>query len=127
MGNLGLGILVVAVFLVGFMSSWSIRHAFNLSVWFGIGWLGALALLYALDAAGFGYISTAPIGPGGGVALGVGAIVAYVYHQRWKKQQEEKRRREAAARAARRARGEREPTFVGNLARAINKMRSYDG
>lgn len=127
MGNIGLGILLIAVFFVGFMSTWSLRHAFNLTVWFGAGWIGALAFIYLLDMVGLGYISTEPLGPGGAVALGIGALVAYVYHQRWKKQQEEKRRREAAARAARRARGEREPTFAGNLARALKKMRSYDG
>lgn len=124
MGNIGLGVILVGVFIVGFMFSWSIRHAFNLTVWFGVAWMGSLFVLYVADQAGYGYISTAPLGSGGAVGLGIAAIVAYFYHRRWMREEIERRRKEAAERAARRARGEREPNLVGNALRAINKMRS---
>jgi hypothetical protein len=124
MGNLGLGVILVGVFIIGFAFTWSIRHAFNLTVWFGVGWMGSLAVLYILDQAGYGIVSTSPLGAAGAVAIAVGALVAYVYHLRWKKAEAERRRIKAEAAAARRARGEREPSFIGNVARAINRMRT---
>lgn len=124
MGNIGLGVILVGVFIVGFMFSWNIRHAFNMTVWFGVAWMGSLFVLYVVDMAGYGYISTEPFGSGGAVGLGIAALVTYFYHRRWQKAELERRRREAAERAARRARGEGEPNLVGNVFRAINKMRS---
>jgi hypothetical protein len=124
MGNLGLGVILVGVFLIGFFYTWSIRHAFNLTVWFGVGWMGSLAVLYVLDESGYGIVSTSPLGAGGAVAIAFAALVAYVYHLRWKKAEAERQRIKAEQAAARRARGEREPTFIGNVARAISKMRS---
>lgn len=127
MGNLGLGVVLVGVFIVGLAFSWSLRHAFNLTVWFGVGWVGSLLALYLFEQTGLSPISTSPLGSGGGVALGVGAIVAYIYHRRWQKEQAIKRARKAAARARRRAEGKPEPTFLGNVFRAVQKMRSTDG
>ncbi len=126
-GNLGLGIVLVGVFICGFAFSWSIRHAFNLTVWFGVGWVASLLVLYLVDSAGISPISTDPLGSGGAVALGIGAIVAYYYHRRWQKEQLLKRQREAEARARRRAKGIPEPSFLGNVGRAVRKMRSSDG
>ena len=124
MGNLGLGVILVGVFIIGLFYTWSVRHAFNLMVWFGIGWMGSLFILYILDESGYGVISTAPLGSGGAVAIAVAALVAYIYHRRWKKAEAVRQRIKAEEAAARRARGEREPTFIGNVARAIGKMRS---
>jgi hypothetical protein len=124
MGNLGLGVILVGVFLIGFFYTWSIRHAFNLTVWFGVGWMGSLAVLYILDESGYGIVSTSPLGAGGAVAIAIAALVAYVYHLRWKRAEAERQRIKAEQAAARRARGEREPTFIGNVARAISKMRT---
>ena len=127
MGNLGLGVILVGVFIIGFFYSWNLRHAFNLMVWFGAGWMGSLFVLYVLDESGYGIVSTAPLGAGGAVAIGLAALVAYFYHRRWKKDEGERQRIRAEAAAARRARGERDPTFIGNVARAIGKMRSSSG
>jgi hypothetical protein len=124
MGQLGLGVILVGVFIIGFFYTWSVRHAFNLTVWFGIGWMGSLFVLYVLDNTGYGVVSTDPLGSAGAVAIAAGALVAYIYHRRWKKQEAERQRIKAEQVAARRARGEREPTFIGNVARAIGKMRS---
>ncbi|MEZ4523198.1 MAG: hypothetical protein R3A46_16385 [Thermomicrobiales bacterium] len=126
MGNLGLGVILVGVFLIGFFYTWSLRHAFNLMVWFGVGWMGSLFVFYVLEQAGYGVVSTDPLGSAGAVAIGVAALVAYVYHRRWKKAEAERQRIKAEEAAARRARGEREPTFIGNVARAISKVRSSD-
>jgi hypothetical protein len=123
-GNIGLGVIIIGVFIMTLAFTWSLRHAFNTTVWFSVGWVGTLFVLYVMDVAGYGYISTSPLGPGGAVALGGGAIVAYIYHRRWMKQQAIKKAREAAERAARRARGEPEPTLLGNVFRTINKVRS---
>lgn len=124
MGNIGLGVIIIGVFIMTLAFTWSLRHAFNTTVWFSVGWVGTLFALYMLDVAGYGVISTSPLGPGGAVALGGGAIVAYIYHRRWMKAQAIKKAREAAERAARRARGEPEPTMLGNVFRTINKVRS---
>lgn len=124
MGNLGLGIILVGVFIIGFFYSWSLRHAFNVTVWFGVGWMGSLFVLYVLDRAGYGIVSTAPLGAGGAVAIGIATVVAYVYHFRWKKAEAERKRIKAEEAAARRARGEREPTLIGNVARTLAKMRT---
>ena len=124
MGNLGLGIILVGVFLIGLFYTWRVRHAFNLTVWFGVGWMGSLFVLYVLDEAGYGIVSTEPLGSGGAVAIGVASIVAYVYHRRWKAAEAEKERIKAEEAAARKARGEPEPTFIGNVGRALGKMRS---
>ncbi|CAN5541299.1 hypothetical protein BH23CHL2_BH23CHL2_09210 [soil metagenome] len=127
MGNLGLGVILVGVFIIGFFYSWSLRHAFNLTVWFGAGWMGSLLVLYVLDETGYGIVSTEPLGSGGAVAIGVATLVAYFHHRRWQKEEAERRRIKAEEAAERRARGEREPNLIGNVARAISKMRSSDG
>ena len=124
MGNLGLGIILVGVFIIGFFYSWSLRHAFNVTVWFGVGWMGSLFVLYVLDRTGYGIVSTAPLGAGGAVAIGIATIVAYIHHVRWKRAEAVRRRIKAEEAAARRARGEREPTLIGNVARTIAKMRT---
>ena len=124
MGNLGLGVILVGVFIIGFFYTWNLRHAFNLTVWFGVGWMGSLFVLYVLDEAGYGIVSTEPLGSGGAVAIGVATIVAYIYHRRWKAAEAEKERIKAEEAAARKARGESEPSLIGNVARALGKMRT---
>jgi uncharacterized membrane protein len=124
MGNLGLGVILVGVFIIGFVYTWSFRHAFNLTVWFGVGWMGSLAVLYMLDKLGYGVISTDPLGSAGAVAIAAGALVAYIYHMRWRKAEAERQRIKAAEAAARRARGEPEPSVIGNLGRTLGKMRA---
>ncbi len=124
MGNLGLGVILVGVFLIGFFYTWNLRHAFNLTVWFGVGWMGSLFVFYVAERVGYGIVSTSPLGSGGAVAIAIASLVAYVYHLRWKKAEAERQRIKAEQAAARRARGEREPSLVGNVARALGKMRS---
>src|SRR5690606_302563 len=124
MGNLGLGIILVGVFLIGFFYTWSFRHAFNLTVWFGVGWMRSLVALFTLEKLGYGIVSTDPLGSAGAVGIAVGALVAYVYHKRWQKAEAERQRIKAAEAAARRARGEPEPSVIGNLGRALGKMRA---
>lgn len=123
MGNLGLGVILVGVFIIGFFYTWSVRHAFNLTVWFGVGWMGSLFVFYVLDMLGYGIVSVEPLGSGGAVALGIASIVAYVYHRQWKKAEAERQRIKAEEAAARKARGESEPSFIGNVGRALGKMR----
>lgn len=127
MGNIGLGVILVGVFIVGFMFTWNLRHAFNLTVWFGAGWMGTLLVLYVADMVGYGFISVAPLGSGGAVAIGLATIVTWLYHRRWQKEERARKAREAAERAARRKRGEPEPTLLGNVFRAVRKARSTNG
>jgi hypothetical protein len=130
--GLGIGIIPIAVFILAFAGTWSFRAAFNETIWFGGGWIGALMVIYAFDAAGYGFLSTSPTGPGGGVALIFGFAFMYYRRYRWRKDEAEKRRRRAEEQARRAAAGEPPPTsLLGNMGRsmgrAVNTYRSTKG
>jgi hypothetical protein len=91
-------------FVLTFARTWSIRKAFNDTVWFTAFWLGALALIYAADVTGLGLISTSPVGPGGAIAIGIGFIGYYIGSYRWNQRQKKIRAARAAAEAERRRR-----------------------
>lgn len=124
---MGLGIVPLAVFVLAFATTWNLRESFNEMIWFGAGWLGALAIIYGLDVVGYGILSTSPTGPGGGVALIFGFGAMYYRRRRWKIEEAEKRRRRAEE-AARRAReGHTEaPSLLGNVGRSMGRaVRTY--
>lgn len=123
---MGLAIVPLAVFVLGFAGTWSFREAFNEMIWFSAAWLGALAVIYGADMAGFGFLSTSPTGPGGGVAFLVGFGAMYYRRRAWKKEQIEKQRRMAEARARRARQGVPEPTFLSNMGRAVRAAREHN-
>ncbi|HUG14242.1 MAG TPA: hypothetical protein VMM78_04415 [Thermomicrobiales bacterium] len=101
-------LIPILPFVLAIATTWSLREAFAETVWFNVGYVATLAVIYAADLAGLGLISTSPVGPGGGIALGV-AFAALAYRRvRWKQEErlkaiareEERKRRLAAARAA---------------------------
>jgi hypothetical protein len=104
-----LWIIPILPFVLTFARTWSVRKAFNDTVWFTGFWLGTLAVIYAAEVAGLDFISTSPVGPGGAIAIGVGFIGYYVGSYRWNKRQRRIRAARAAAEEERRrrvARGE---------------------
>jgi hypothetical protein len=121
--QLGLGIVLVAVFVLAFAGSWSLREAFNETVWFSAFWVIALAALYAFDQTGFSPISTSPTGIGGGIALLVGFLGMMVRRRRWRKEVALKRAQKAAEQARRKAAGIPEPTMATRLGAAVRAMR----
>jgi hypothetical protein len=124
---MGLGIIPLAVFVLAFASTWNLREAFNEMIWFGAAWLGALAVIYAFDVAGYGFLSTSPTGPGGGVAFIFGFGAMYYRRRRWRIEQAEKRRREAEERARRAREGHTAPpSLLGNMGRSMGRaVRTY--
>ena len=123
---MGLGIIPIAVFILAFAGTWSLREAFNEMIWFGVGWLGALAVIYLFDVAGYGFLSTSPTGPGGGVAFIFGFGAMYYRRYKWRQEQVEKKLREAEARARRASEGTPEPSFLGNMGRGMGRaVRTY--
>lgn len=127
--GLGIGIIPIAVFILAFAGTWNLRESFNEMIWFGCGWMGALMVIYAFDVAGYGFLSTSPTGPGGGVALIFGFALMYYRRFRWRKEEAEKRRKRAEEQARRAAAGEPEPvSLLGNMGRsmgrAVNTYRS---
>lgn len=123
-GSAGLSLVPIAVFILALVTTWSIRESINETFWFAAGWIGGLFVLYMAELAGFGIFSTSATGLGGGVALLIG-IAAFMYRRReWRKEQAIKKARKEAERARRRARGQSEPTLLGNVFRAIQKTRS---
>ena len=123
---MGLAIVPLAVFVLGFSGTWNLREAFNEMIWFSAAWLGALAVIYGADMAGFGFLSTSPTGPGGGVAFLIGFAAMYYRRRKWKQEQVEKQRRMAEARARRAQQGIPEPTFLSNMGRAVSAARQHN-
>jgi hypothetical protein len=100
-------LIPILPFILGIATTWSIREAIAETVWFNAAYVATLALIYGADLVGLGLISTSPVGPGGGIALGVGFAALAVRRYRWKQDQRriaieraERARREAAARKA---------------------------
>jgi predicted membrane-bound dolichyl-phosphate-mannose-protein mannosyltransferase len=100
-------LIPILPFILAIATTWSLREAIAETVWFNVAYVVVLAIIYLADLVGLGFISTSPVGPGGGIALGAGfAALAYRRYQ-WKQEQRrlailraERARREAAARKA---------------------------
>ena len=60
-------IIPIAPFILAIATTWSLREAIEETVWFNVAYVGVLALIYAIDMAGFDVVSTSPTGPGGRV------------------------------------------------------------
>jgi hypothetical protein len=101
-----LWVIFVGVFVLSFAKTWSPREAINQTAWFSIAYMIALALIYAAEQLGYGWLSTSPTGFGGVAALLVGFAALVVRHRIWTKEKARKaaaraveRKRQAAARA----------------------------
>jgi uncharacterized membrane protein YccC len=125
--SLGLGFVLVAIFVLAFVMTGNLREAFNETIWFGAGWMAALAVIYLFDSMGYGYISTSPAGLGGGIGLVVGFVALFLRRRMWRKEQARKRLEREAERARRRAAGEPDPGPLGNVVRSIRKSRASNG
>ncbi len=123
---MGLAIVPLAVFVLAFSGTWNLRQAFNEMIWFSAAWLGALAIIYTADIVGYGFLSTSPTGPGGGVAFLIGFGAMFYRRREWKRAQAEKRRQQAEARARRAEQGIPEPTFLSNMGRAVRAARQHN-
>jgi hypothetical protein len=122
--SLGLGFVLVAVFVLALVSTMNLRESFNEMIWFGAGWMAALAVIYFADSLGFDYISTSPTGIGGGIGLIVGFGALFLRRRMWRNEQVRKRLEREAERARRRAAGQPESGPLGDVLRAVRKTGS---
>ena len=98
-------IIPIAPFILAIATTWSLREAIEETVWFNVAYIGVLALIFAMDLAGYGYISTSPTGAGGGIAMLFGFVALAI--QRYRYKQERRRKLEAKALAEAEARARR--------------------
>lgn len=127
-------LIPILPFILAIATTWSLREAFAETVWFNVGYVATLAIIYVADLVGLGFVSTSPVGPGGAIALGVGFAALGYRRYRWKQEErlkaiareEERKRREAAARAAGRTGKPQEKSLIVDafrLAGTIQRQR----
>jgi signal transduction histidine kinase len=99
-----LWLIPVVPFVVAMFTTWSFREAIQETVWFNVAYVITLAIIYAAEVAGYGFISTSPTGPGGAIAIGIGFLALMVQRRRWNVEQKRKRAARLAAEDERRRR-----------------------
>ena len=97
-------IIPIAPFILALATTWSIREAIEETVWFNVAYVGVLAIIYAIEFAGFEFVSTSPTGSGGLFAMIAGFIALGVQRYRYKQEKQRKAEAKAIAEAEARAR-----------------------
>jgi hypothetical protein len=90
-------LIPLAVFVLAFAKSFSMRESFNETVWFSVVYIGVLGVIYALDFTRYDYIKATITSPGGVIAMLAGFLAMWVRHKRWRKEEAEKKVARAAA------------------------------
>lgn len=80
-------LIPIAPFIIGIATTWSLREAFEETVWFNAAYALTLGIVYLAEVAGFGFVSTSPTGAGGALGLVAGFTAQGVARYRWKKEQ----------------------------------------
>lgn len=123
-------LIPILPFILGIATTWSLREAFAETVWFNAAYVATLAVIYLTDILGLNLISTSPVGPGGGIALGVGFAALGYRRFRWKQEErlkaiareEERKRRAAEARAAGKSTKPQEKSLIVDAFRFAGTM-----
>lgn len=104
--NSALWIIPILPFVLAFFTTWSFNEAIAEAVWFNVAYVTALGAIFALELAGFTFVSTSPTGLGGFFALlfAFSAMGVRRYQYRKEKQRKAIAQAEAAAEAARQRR-----------------------
>jgi len=132
-----LWIIPVGILVLSFAKTWSPRETINLTVWFIVAYMIGLAVVFAAEELGYGFLSTSPTGFGGVAAMLVGFGAMLVRYRRWQEEKrlkaaakaaEQQRRAVAAAAAGQPIRGERSLVtdafrFAGQMQRARKNAR----
>lgn len=105
----GLWLIPILPFVLAFFTTWSVSEAITETVWFNVTYVVSLGVIFGLELAGFGVVSTSPTGLGGFFALLFAFIALGV--RRYQYKQERKRR--AAAKAAALAEAQRRRKRAG--------------
>jgi flagellar biosynthesis component FlhA len=104
-----LWIIPILPFVLAFFTTWSFNEAIAETVWFNVTYVASLGIIFALELAGFGIVSTSPTGLGGFFALLFAFIALGIRRYQYKQEQ----RRKAAAKAAAIAEAERQRRKAG--------------
>lgn len=107
--NSALWIIPILPLVLAFFTTWSINEAIAEAVWFNVTYVVSLGVIYGLELAGFGIVSTSPTGLGGFFALLFAFIALGVRRYLYKQEQ----RRKAEAKAAALAEAERQRRRTG--------------
>lgn len=104
-------LIPIMPFVLAIATTWNFREAFEETVWFNVGYVITLGVIYVMEVTGNGVFSTSPTGAGGAVAMVVGFAALGVRRYQWKKERQRlmeqkalearRKQREAAAAAAR--------------------------
>lgn len=96
--NSALWIIPILPLVLGFFTTWSFNEAITEAVWFNTTYVVSLGVIFGLELAGYGVLSTSPTGLGGFFALLFAFIALGI--RRYQYKQEQRRKAEAKAAAA---------------------------
>lgn len=105
-----LWIIPILPFVLAFFTTWSFNEAIAEAVWFNVAYVVSLGVIFGLELAGFGVVSTSPTGLGGFFALLIAFIALAIRRYQYKKE----KTRKAAAKAAAQAEAARQRRLAGN-------------
>jgi hypothetical protein len=110
--NSALWIIPIMPFILAFFTTWSFSEAITETVWFNVTWVVSLGVIYGMELAGFGLVSTSPTGMGGFFALLFAFIALGVRRIQYRREQKQRAAMKAIA-DAERARQERRQRAAG--------------
>ncbi len=104
--NSALWIIPIMPLVLAFFTTWSFNEAITEAVWFNVTYVVSLGIIYGMELAGVGLVSTSPTGLGGFFALLFAFIALGIRRYQYKQEQRRKAiaRAEAEAEAARQRR-----------------------
>lgn len=124
-------LIPIMPFVLAIATTWNLREAFEETVWFNVGYVLTLGIIFVMEVAGYGVFSTSPTGAGGGVAMIVGFAALGVRRYQWKKERQRmmeqkaleaaRKRREAAA-ATERGETKEDRSLIVNAFRVAGSM-----
>jgi hypothetical protein len=111
--NSALWIIPIMPFILAFFTTWSFAEAITETVWFNVGWVVSLGVIYGMELAGVGVVSTSPTGMGGFFALLFAFIALGVRRFQYRREQKEKAAKKAFADAERARQARRSGSSTG--------------
>lgn len=97
--NSALWIIPILPLVLAFFTTWSFSEAIAEAVWFNVTYVVSLGVIFGLELAGFGILSTSPTGMGGFFALLFAFIALGVRRYQYKQEQQRKAAAKALAQA----------------------------
>ena len=97
--NSALWIIPILPLVLAFFTTWSFNEAIAEAVWFNVTYVVSLGVIFGLELAGFGILSTSPTGMGGFFALLFAFIALGVRRYQYKQEQQRKAAAKALAQA----------------------------